>query len=102
MPGTWRRAPFRPSSPQKPATVKAKRAEFAVGDEDPDGDRQIETGATLPNPRRSQIDGQAAEGPRQPARQDGGAHPIPRFTYRRVRETDDGEAGETVGNVDLD
>ena len=40
--------------------------------------------------------GQAPERPGQPARQDGGTDPIPRFTHGGVRETDDGEPGRPL------
>ncbi len=52
--------------------------------------------------RWSKVHGQAAERPGQPARQDGGTYPIACLTHRCVGKTDDGEAGQTIGEVDLD
>ena len=63
---------------------------------------QVEAGPALPNTRGRQIDRQPTERPRQAARQDGGVYPVPCFTDRGVREADDGEAREAVGDVDLD
>ena len=58
--------------------------------------------STKSKSRGSQIDGQAAERPGQPAGQQGGPPKVAGLAHRGVGESDDGEAGQTVGDVDLD
>ena len=55
-PGTWRNEPLRPSSPQKASAVRAVRWELAGGHQHPDGDGQVEAGASFSHARRRQID----------------------------------------------
>ena len=49
MPGTWRSEPFSPSSPQKARPSVQSGLSCAGGDEEADGDRQVEPGAALPD-----------------------------------------------------
>ena len=78
------------------------RAQLAGGHEKPDGDREVEAGAALAHTGRRQIHRDSAQRPGQAARQDGGADPVARLSHSGVRQSDNCEAWETVGDVDLD
>ena len=102
MPGTWRSEPFSPSSPQKARPSVQRGAQLAGGDEQADGDREVEAGAALAHARGRQVDRDPSQRPGQAAREDGGAHAVARLAHRGVGQADDGEAGQPVGDVDLD
>ena len=92
----WRR-PGRPcrgrggasrSDPTRRRSARPSRhvgAELTVRHQDADGDRQVEAGAALPDPRWRQIDRHPPQRPRQAARQDRGAHPVTGLHGRRRR-----------------
>ena len=76
--------------------------DLAGGDEQPHRDGEVEPGAALPHARGREVDGDPSQGPGETARQDGGAHPVAGLAHRGVGQADDGEAGQAVGDVDLD
>ncbi len=80
----------------------AARAQLAGRHEQPHRDREVEAGAALADTGGRQIDGHPPQGPRETAREHGGAHPVPRLTHGGIGEPDDGETGEAVGDMDLD
>ena len=53
-------------------------------------------------PEGAKIDGHPMHGPRQAAREHGRTDAVPGFTHRRVRQSNDGEARQAVGNVNFD
>ena len=102
MPGTWRSDPLSPSSPQKARPSVHAGGSSPAGDEQPHRDGQVEAGAALPHSRGRQVDGDPPQRPGQPAGEDGGAHPVAGLAHGGVGQADDGEAGQPVGDVDLD
>ena len=80
----------------------APGAQLAGGDEEADGDGQVEAGAALAHARGRQVDRDPPQRPRQAAREDGGADPVACLAHRGVGQAHDGEPGQAVGDVDLD
>ena len=100
-----RRSPERPVEAELADEGHARHRlgrDLARGDQEADGDGQVESGAALPDPRRRQVDGHAPEGPREAAREQGGPHAVAGLPDGGVGQADHGEAGEAVGHVDLD
>ena len=93
--------PVQPELPAEREAVGAGGAQLAGGDEQAHRDREVEAGATLAHPGGGQVDDRLSKRPRQSAGQKGGAHPIPRLAHRCVGQSDDGEPGQAVGDVDL-
>src|SRR5262249_33927587 len=71
-------------------------------DQQGDGHRQIESRPDLAEVGGGQIDRDRAGRERKAAIAKGGADPLASFFYGRVGKSDDGEAGQTLGNVHLD
>ena len=87
---------------EEPDTVDRAGPQLAGRHQQGDGDRQVETGAALADARRRQVDRHPLERPVEPARQDGGPDPVPGLPAGGIGQADDGEAGQPVGDVDLD
>ena len=102
MPGTWRSDPFSPSSPQKAKPSVQPGRQLTRGDEQADGDRQVEPRSPFAHARRREVHGHPTHGPGQAAGQHSGADTVSRLAYRGVGQADDREAGQSVGDVDLD
>ena len=102
MPGTWRSDPLRPSSPQKASPSVLVGLISPVATRRPTAMGRSRPGAAFADARRGQVDGDPAERPRQPAREDGGAHAVACLPDGRVGQADDRESGQPVGDVDLD
>ena len=83
--------------------VPGKRTgrQLLVGDEDPDGDRQVEPRSALALRGRGQVHRDPLGRPGEPTRQNGGAHPIARLAARLVRQADDRIGRQAAGDVDL-
>ena len=64
-----------PEFPAEGEPVGASGAQLAGSDEQPHRDGEVETGATFADTGGSEIHGETSKGPRQPAREDGGARP---------------------------
>jgi hypothetical protein len=80
----------------------AVRGELARGHQHPDGDGQVEPGAPFPDARRGEVHRHPAQRPGQPTREKGGPDPVTRLTHGGVGQAHNGEAGQPVGDVDLD
>ena len=70
--------------------------------EDADGDREVETPAFLGQIGRGQVDGDAARRKLEPTVDDRGADPVFCFFDLGFGQTDDGEARQSVGKMNLD
>ena len=101
-PTTGRSAPSRPSSPRKAIDRTARSSSCSSATSTPTAMARSRRGAALAHARGRQVDGDAAAGPGQPARQQGGPHPVTRLAAHGVGRADDGEAGQPAGHVDLD
>ena len=78
------------------------RGQLFVGHEHRNRNRQIEPRATLAFATRGKIHGDASIGPREPARQEGGAHTVAALATHLIGLTDDGETGQSDADVYLD
>jgi hypothetical protein len=67
-----------------------------------DGNREVETRASLAHARWSQIDCHPTERPGKPTREESGPNPVSRLTNRGIGKTDHREAGKSVGHVNFD
>src|SRR5581483_8866231 len=65
-------------------------------------DREVETGAFLPQLGRCEVDGDAARREAQLGGGDPASDPLTRFLAGAIGEADDREAGNAVANVRLD
>ena len=82
--------------------VDGLERQLGGGDEDTDGDRQVEPGPGLALAGRGQVDGDAAVRPGEPAADHGGPHSIARLAARRVGHADHVVAGKAVADEHLD
>ena len=76
--------------------------ELPAGDEDPQGDGQIERRAVLADVGGREVDGDAAERKLEAGVGQSGAHPLSALLDRAVRQADGAERGETAADVHLD
>ncbi len=90
-----------PELPAEGEALRARRTQLTGGDEEPHGDREIESGAAFSQPRRRKVDDRPTERPREAAGQQRGTDTISSLSHRGVREPHNGEAGEAVGDMDL-
>jgi hypothetical protein len=86
---------------ERPTGHDLGRKLFA-GDEHSDGDGQVESRADLADGGGSEIHRGASIGPLEPGGEQRGAHTIASLATRRIGQADDGEAGQPVGDMDLD
>jgi hypothetical protein len=66
-----------------------------------DGNRQIEARPLLAHVRRCEIDGRPAHRKFEPGISQRGAHPVPRFLDRRIRQSDDDNQRLAPATVDF-
>jgi hypothetical protein len=75
--------------------------ELIGGNEQPYRYGEIESCAYLSDTGRRQVDSDALHRPLQATRQDRRTHPVPRLTNGGIREPDDCEAGQAIGDMDF-
>ena len=82
--------------------VEACLRQLRTGDEDADGNRQVEPAALLRQVRGREVDGDAPDRKFKAAVGDRGAHAILAFLDHRLRQPDDRELRQPAARVDLD
>ena len=102
VPDTDRTAPSRPSSPMKPMPRTTAASSCSEATSTPIAIGEVEAAAALAGARRRQVHRDPLERPVQPARQQRRPDTVARLATRGVGQADDGEAGQTVRDVDLD
>jgi hypothetical protein len=99
-PGHRSQRPVEPQLAQEGATGDRVGGEVAGGDQQADGDREVEAGPALADgTRRGQVDGDPLQWPREPAGEEGGAHPVARLAARRVGQAHHVERGQAGRHV---
>src|SRR5690606_19831818 len=86
---------------EKFVAAELGRGNLAGGGENTEGNGQIETPPLLGQIGGGEIDGDAPRGKFQLGAENGRAHPILGLFHCRFWQTDDGEAGQAVGQVNF-
>ncbi len=73
--------PVEPELPTEREALRARGAQLTGGDEEPDGDGQIEPGATFAQARRRKVYDRPAERPGETAGQQGRPDPVTRLSH---------------------
>jgi hypothetical protein len=84
------------------AVVEQVRWDLAGGDEQPDGDRQVEAGPRLAHVRGREVHRDPLLGELELGVEEGCAHPLARLTHRPVGQADEHEGRQSAPDVDLD
>ena len=106
--GQRQRAAYRAQfAGQRQLAGKFEGAELVAGNlprggQNAEGDRQVETAAFLGQIRRGEVDGDAPLGKFELAGLQRGAHPVAGFAHFHIRQPDQREGGQPVGEVHLD
>ena len=99
-----RDVPERPVQPELAAegqALGATRGQLTRGDEQADGDRQVEPRSPFAHAGWREVDCDSSQRPGETGREDGGTDPVPRLANGCVREPDNGESRKSVRDVDL-
>ena len=88
--------------PGKFIAAQAIRRYLSRGCEDAKCDRQVETSAFLGQFRRRKVDRHPTRGKFETAVCQGGTHAVTAFPHFRIGQPDDGEGGQSVGEMDFD
>jgi hypothetical protein len=84
------------------ASLARARRQLLARHQQAHSDREVKPGADFAHARRRQVDRDPRAGPRQPAGHEGGPDAIARLAAGGVGKANDGEAGQTPGDMDLD
>ena len=82
--------------------LEAVLGQLRLGEEQPERDRELESGTRLAHARGRKVDRDALERERHLRRHQGRAHALARFASRRIGESDDVISRQSLRDVHLD